>query len=90
MGCARRSGGRRDQRWGGGDFRFLRIERNLAPAAQVIVGSELDELTAITTNHFPGINWGKGRSHSELCGYGRQSVAACILSKRLALAVRQQ
>src|SRR5205085_12170991 len=48
------------------DLRLFRIERDFAAPAIVIVGSELDELTAITTNDFPGVNWGKGRSHSEL------------------------
>jgi hypothetical protein len=40
------------------DLRLLFVKRSVAPAAQIIAGTELNEQAVVATNNFPGVDRG--------------------------------
>src|ERR1700722_8648971 len=62
---ASRAGHRHHHRWYDHDWfrlRFL-VQTGVAPSAVIVGSTELNQQAMIATDDFPGIYWGKSRSH---------------------------
>src|SRR6185437_3266767 len=64
-------------------LRLVRIQRSFAFSAKIVIGPELDEMTMVTTQNFPGIHRCQSCRHEFFFGGPEQA----LLQKTLLLGV---